>query len=108
METALTLEQQEALEIESRRAGLNLAQTMGGYGALAGLAISGMYNPENTKRWAYGAVSGLVIGLVGGYFAGSIQAKRIYTKYPDMIPYSLPPGSPVEGGMEFRFDENPL
>ena len=84
----LTEIQTEVMEKEAHQAGLTLAQTMGGYGALGGLAIGGMYAQRDDKPIlaGIGLVTGLVVGLVGGYFTASAQAKKQFSEDPSLIP----------------------
>ncbi len=99
----LTQQQKNVIAHESHRVGLNLAQTMGGYGALSGLAIGAMYSHSkmvSVKKgqkgvvMASGALLGLIIGSVGGYFTGARQAKSLYQEYPDQIP--------ITGGLQIK------
>ena len=84
----LTKQQIMVVDMEARKAGLALAQTMGGYSALGGLAIGGMYAQKADKPILAGAglVGGLIAGILGGYFAGSMKAKKQLTEDPALIP----------------------
>ena len=86
----LTPQQQRSLQVESVQAGLSLAHTMGGYGAFVGLAIGGMKafdaKPPNSIYIGGGAAAGLIIGVVGGYFAGAARSKSFYLANPEQIP----------------------
>ena len=98
MMAELTEIQKKVMGEAAHQAGMDLAQTMGGYGALGGLAIGGMYAQKSDKPILAGAglVGGLIAGLLGGYFTGSMKAKKQFTKDPALIPVKeeLPPSPP--------------
>ena len=94
----LTEEQKAEIARIAHQEGLSNAQFLATRSALVGGALGWLGPKALDKKGepiliAAGAVTGLLVGIVGGYFAGSSTARKLYEDSPDLLPSRrvLPP-----------------